>query len=118
MVTPTVSMQAVMAAEAPVPTLGRILTYLVAARLSATQIVIAYADSETGSVLVADVAGDTVTPNSPTTFARSKPLSLSLSGLGPSSFILSFYTKYVKLPIVSAVLPRRIIRQSKLLRHI
>jgi hypothetical protein len=85
--------QAVMSAESTIPTQGRMLTYLVGARLSATQIVVAYADSEAGSVLVADVAGDVVTPGSPITIAASKPLSLSLSALSPASFLISFYTK-------------------------
>mmetsp|Transcript_10550 Transcript_10550/g.30038 ORF Transcript_10550/g.30038 Transcript_10550/m.30038 type:complete len:756 (+) Transcript_10550:108-2375(+) len=78
--------------EMPLPTPGRILTYLEATRLSPSKLVIAYADANEGYALIANIAGNTVTPQTPVLFSRAKPLSLSLSALSETSFIISFYT--------------------------
>lgn len=85
--------QAFIGKEVPLPTPGRILTYLTAAPLSASRLAVAYADANEGNVLLVDVAGGVAMPQSPVPFSSNKPLSLSMASLSEDSFILTFYSK-------------------------
>ena len=84
--------KAFVAEDVPLFSSTRVLTYLAATRLSSWQIAIAYADGNEGNVLLAGVVGDSLTPQPAAPFSSAKPLSLSLSALSESAFILSFYT--------------------------
>uniref|UniRef100_A0A061RGX0 Uncharacterized protein n=1 Tax=Tetraselmis sp. GSL018 TaxID=582737 RepID=A0A061RGX0_9CHLO len=85
-------LQAAVGDEVPLPTTGRTLTYLSAARMSLARAVVVFADAAEGHVVLVDAAGDSLTPHTPAPFSSEKPLSVSLSVLSDDSFVIGFYT--------------------------
>eukprot|EP00958_Prasinococcus_capsulatus_P021843 scaffold3020_cov342-Prasinococcus_capsulatus_cf.AAC.10 len=78
--------------EILIPTSNRMLTYLQVSAMTPSRATIAFADNREGSIALVELLGESVAVGEPARFSSSKPMSLSLSSLSPSSILLTYYT--------------------------